>query len=34
MKNAARLRKSLPDFDGALARFERLFHDLNQLLPR
>ena len=31
VKNAAKLRK-LPDYEGALARFEQLFHDLNGLL--
>lgn len=33
LENRSALVKSLPKFDGALDRFERLFKDLNTLLP-
>lgn len=32
VRQGAKLRKVLPDLEGALDRFERLFRDLNQLL--
>jgi hypothetical protein len=33
MENAAMLRSTLPDLDRALDRFEKLFAELNALLP-
>lgn len=34
MVNRAKLKKTLPELDAALDRFEKLFADLNQLLPK
>lgn len=34
MVNGAKLKKALPELDAALDRFEKLFADLNQLLPK